>query len=232
MKNCSLAINKAGWPFIGILALVTWGLTYLGWQAGMIGTILTLWCVYFFRDPTRVTPKRNGLVVSPADGRIIAVQEVVPEADLGLGTEPRMRISIFLNIFDVHINRIPADGTIIAARYRAGKFLHAASDKASVDNERMAVVEELAAGHPYSGQKLGFVQIAGLIARRIVCKLEPNQKVAAGERYGLIRFGSRAEIYLPPKLQPLVTVGQYMIGGETVLADCASTESFREGEVR
>ena len=182
-----------------MFALFTLVLSLFGWSGFAVGLVLTCWCAYFFRNPDRVTPKRSGLIVSPADGKVLAVQEVTPEIDLGLGTEPVTRISIFLNIFDVHINRVPADGEVIATRYRAGKFLHAASDKASVDNERMAVIMELAGSHPFAGKKLGFVQIAGLIARRIVCDIKQGDQVRAGQRYGLIRFGSRADIYLPPK---------------------------------
>jgi len=233
MKLYSLSVNSAGWPFIGGFAAfsIAMGLL-LGGAAFFMGLLLTLWCVYFFRDPERVTPMREGLVVSPADGKVLAVEAVVPEADLGLGDEPRTRISIFLNVFDVHINRIPIAGKVLETLYRAGKFLHAADDKASVDNERMAVTIEITGTHPYAGQKLGVVQIAGLIARRIVCNIQKDFIVSTGERYGLIRFGSRADIYLPPKLQPMVCVGQYMIGGETVLADCLSTEAVRKGEIR
>ncbi|MDD3288011.1 MAG: phosphatidylserine decarboxylase [Alphaproteobacteria bacterium] len=227
MKLYSLAVNKAGWPFIGIFALITVGFALICWPLFVVGALATLWCVYFFRDPDRVTPVRPGVIVSPADGKVIAIEEVIPEADLGLGAGPRTRISVFLNIFDVHINRSPASGTVIATRYRAGKFLHAASDKASVDNERMAVVMELGGQHPYSGQIFGFVQIAGLVARRIVCCVKQGDKLIAGERYGLIRFGSRADIYLPTGLKATVLVGQYMIGGETVLADC-----FDKGEAK
>lgn len=233
MKLYSLAINKAGWPFIGILAILSIGLgMFLGSGAFWVGTALTIFCAYFFRDPDRVTPTREGLVVSPADGKVIAVEAVVPEADLGLGNDPLTRISIFLNVFDVHINRVPIAGKVVETLYRAGKFLHAADDKASVDNERMSVVIELGGTHQYAGQKLGVVQIAGLIARRIVCNVQKGFELSTGERYGLIRFGSRTDIYLPPKMQPLVCVGQYMTGGETVIADCLSSEAVRQGEVR
>ena len=188
---------------------------------------------YFFRDPERVTPTRSGLIVSPGDGKIVAIQEVEPDEDLGLGDKtPRIRISIFLNIFDVHVNRIPADGQVVARHYRKGKFFNAALDKASVDNERMSVVLELTGDHPQAGKQLGVVQIAGLIARRIECYAREGMTYQAGERYGIIRFGSRADVYLPPGLNSLVTVGQYMLGGETVLADCVSTEAARVGEKR
>jgi phosphatidylserine decarboxylase len=232
MKLYSLAIHPAGWPFIGASFVVTCILGLLGWPFGLMGSIVTVWCVYFFRDPDRTTPARPGLIVSPADGKVIFVDEVVPEPELGLGDASRMRISIFLNVFDVHINRIPVDGTIVESDYRAGKFLHAASDKASVDNERMSLVARMEGDHPFAGQTIGFVQIAGFVARRIVCNVKDGDHVQAGERYGLIRFGSRADIYLPPAMQALVCVGQYMIGGETVLADAFSPEGARKGEVR
>lgn len=233
MKLYSFNISKAGWPFIWSFAAISVALAMvIGGGAFVVGAAVTLFCAYFFRDPDRVTPTRSGLVVSPADGKVVAIEAVIPEAELGLGDEPRTRVSIFLNVFDVHVNRVPVAGTVVETLYRAGKFLHAASDKASVDNERMSVTIELTGTHPYAGQRLGVVQIAGLIARRIVCNIQRGFVLRTGERYGLIRFGSRTDVYLPPKMQPLVCVGQYMIGGETVIADCLATEAVREGEVR
>ncbi|MDD5586016.1 MAG: phosphatidylserine decarboxylase [Alphaproteobacteria bacterium] len=225
-------IHPAGWPFIGLFALATLVLALFGWPWFFLGIVLTAWCVYFFRDPARVTPSRTGLIVSPADGCVVSVGTVMPDPGLGLGGNPCVRISIFLNVFDVHVNRCPADGKVSHAVYRAGKFFNASLDKASADNERMALAITLTGNHPYAGQGLGFVQIAGLIARRIVCTAKLGQDIKAGERYGLIRFGSRADVYLPSGLQPLVAVGQRMIGGETVLADCLSAEAARQGEVR
>ena len=221
MKNrsFSLSLHPAGWPFVTLFAGLTFLLFFLGKTPFFIGLVLTVWCAYFFRDPMRVTPDRAGLVVSPADGKIVAIQEVVPEAEFLLGDAPRTRVSIFLNVFDVHVNRIPAAGTIISRRYRAGKFFNAALDKASVDNERMALTIRLEGDHPQAGVKICCVQIAGLIARRILCYAQEQQLVQTGERYGIIRFGSRTDLYLPPGVTPLVTVGQYMIGGETVIAD-------------
>jgi phosphatidylserine decarboxylase len=230
--NKSSYIHPAGWPFIGLFALGTLGLSMLGWFWFLLGIVLTAWCVYFFRDPARVTPTRTGLIVSPADGRVVAVQTVSPDPSLGVGTGPCARISIFLNVFDVHVNRSPADGTVVHAVYRSGKFFNASLDKASVDNERMAIALSLTGSHSFAGQNLGVVQIAGLIARRIVCTAKLGQELKAGERYGLIRFGSRADVYLPKGLQPLVAVGQRMIAGETVLADCLSAEAARRGEAR
>jgi phosphatidylserine decarboxylase len=224
--------NSAGWPFIGLFAFVTFGLAFTTPILFWLGVVLTAWCFYFFRDPERVTPARSGLIVSPADGKVVAVQEVVPDHDLGLGAEPRTRISIFLNVFDVHVNRIPADGIVRSRLYRPGAFVNASLDKASVDNERMALVIQLAGEHPYNNKELGVVQIAGLIARRIICGAQEGQTFTAGERYGIIRFGSRADIYLPPGLPSMVAVGQYMLGGETILADCMASEPARQGVIR
>ncbi len=224
--------HPAGWPFMGIFAAATIVLSLFSGKLAMIGLILTAWCFYFFRDPQRVTPTKPGLVVSPADGKIVAIKEVVPDSDLGLGETPRTRISIFLNVFDVHVNRIPTDSIVRETHYRPGKFVNAALDKASVDNERMALVLQLQGDHPYDGKTMGVVQIAGLIARRIICDARENSTFKAGERYGIIRFGSRADIYLPVGMKPMVMVGQYALGGETVLADATSTEDARQGEVR
>lgn len=221
-------IHRAGWPFIAAFAVVALvlGLAVspaLGW----VGLLATAWCVYFFRDPDRVTPAREGLIVSPADGRVVMISPAVPPPELGLGTEPRTRVSIFLSVFNVHVNRVPADGTIVAKSYRPGTFVNAALDKASEDNERMAIRQRLP-----DGREIAYVQIAGLVARRIICTIGEGQTVRAGERYGLIRFGSRADLYLPEGVSPLVIVGQTMIGGETVIADLAATEPPRLGEVR
>lgn len=227
-----LSIHPAGWPFITVFAGIAFLLAFVGTTAFFIGLILAVWCVYFFRDPARVTPTRPGLVISPADGRVIAIQDVVPDPEFGLGEAPRTRISIFLNVFDVHVNRMPADGTIVARRYRPGKFFNASLDKASVDNERMALTLKLEGEHPHAGEKMTVVQIAGLIARRILCDVHEDQALKAGQRFGIIRFGSRTDIYLPQGVQPMVCIGQYMIGGETVLADFCASEAQRLGEVR
>ncbi|MGF1609775.1 MAG: phosphatidylserine decarboxylase [Kiloniellales bacterium] len=192
-----------------------------------LGLVATAWCLFFFRNPPRVTPVRPGLLVAPADGRIQWVGPATPPPELGLGEEPLMRISIFLNIFDVHINRIPVDGMVAALHYRPGKFLNASLDKASEENERQSARIEST-----DGRAIGLVQIAGLVAQRIICELEVGQPVRAGEYFGLIRFGSRTDIFLPPGVAPLVAVGQRAVGGETVLADLASGETQRQGEVR
>ncbi len=211
---------------------ITFFLSFIGIASFFVGLVITVWCFYFFRNPERVTPVRSGLLVSPADGKVIAIEDVVPDAEFGLGDLPLTRISIFLSVFNVHVNRIPADGKIIARRYRPGKFFYASLDKASKENERMALTIKLSGDHPYAGQHIGVVQIAGLIARRIVCDAQEGQEVRAGDRFGIIRFGSRTEVYLPKGVHPLVSVGQTMLGGETVLADLLSVEAARSGEAR
>lgn len=226
-RSVSTRLHPEGTPFVLGSALVTLLLGWLWMPLGILGVIVTLWMAYFFRDPDRVTPTRPGLVVSPADGEVSLIVEAPPPAELGMGTTPLTRVSIFLNIFDVHIQRVPADGTVSALDYRPGAFVNAALDKASEDNERMSVRLTL-----NDGRDLAVVQIAGLIARRIKCTLKLGQVARAGERYGLIRFGSRVDVYLPPGVAPLVSVGQRAIAGETVIADLQSQEGTRSGEVR
>ncbi len=218
LANFLIPIHPEGWRFIGIFAAVTLALawTVLFWPL----FIATLWCVYFFRDPPRLTPARPGLFIAPADGLVQTVEPAVPPAELGLGDRPMMRISTFLSVFDVHINRIPIDATVDVVAYHPGKFLSAANDKAADVNERQAVSLTLP-----DGRQAVVVQIAGLVARRIVCHLKPAQVVRAGERYGLIRFGSRTDLYLPDGVAPLVFPGQRMIGGETVMADFSARDA-------
>jgi phosphatidylserine decarboxylase len=232
IKTVSFTFHRAGWPFIAAFALASAFLWLFGWGWFTFGVALTAWCAYFFRDPRRVTPTRPGLIVSPADGLVIAISDVVPDAGLGLGSGIYTRISIFLNVFDVHVNRIPAEGVVRERIYRPGKFVNASLDKASVDNERLALALQLTGEHPYKDKLLGVVQIAGLIARRIICDAQQGRGYKTGERYGIIRFGSRADIYLPAGLQPLVVVGQRAVGGETILADASSNEAARKGDVR
>ncbi len=233
IKSAPFTIHPAGWPFIILAALLVACLAlWAGGVAFILGIILLSWVVYFFRDPVRVTPLRSGLVISPADGRVCAISDVEPDEDLGLGDEPRTRVSIFLNVFDVHINRSPVEGVVSYINYRPGKFVNASLDKASVDNERNALAITMEGDHKYAGQKMGVVQIAGLIARRILCTVKPDDKIKTGERFGLIRFGSRTDIYLPQGVRPMVCVGQRMVGGETIIADMNSDEERREGEVR
>ncbi|MDJ0948680.1 MAG: phosphatidylserine decarboxylase [Alphaproteobacteria bacterium] len=220
-------INRAGWPFIALFALASLLLGLLYAPLGWAGLVLTLWCAYFFRDPARVTPVRDGLVVSPADGVVQSVGPAVPPVELGLAGGERMRVSIFMNVFDVHVNRVPASGTVTRCAYTKGRFINASLDKASEHNERMAV-----AMRTDDGRELAFVQIAGLVARRIKCELAEGQAVLAGARFGLIRFGSRVDVYLPEGIAPLVMTGQRSVAGETVLADNRAQEPARQGEVR
>jgi len=189
--------------------------------------VLTAWCAYFFRNPDRVTPVREGLVISPADGVVQMIQPAAPPPELDMGGEPLTRISVFMNVFNVHVNRAPVDGKIEKLAYRPGKFLNASLDKASEYNERQSVRMKLA-----DGRDIAFVQIAGLVARRILIWVTEGQKLAAGERFGLIRFGSRVDVYLPDGVSPLVCVGQIAVAGETVIADLEAGEQPREGEQR
>lgn len=214
-------IHPEGYPFIGGFALASLVLFWLWSPFGWIGTVLTLWCCYFFRDPPRVTPVRDGLVVSPADGRISLITNAVPPKELELGDRPLPRVSVFMNVFDCHVNRSPVAGRIERIAYRAGKFLNADLDKASEDNERSGLVVATA------GARIGVVQIAGLVARRIVSFVKEGQTLGAGERFGLIRFGSRVDVYLPEGTRPLVAEGQTSLAGETVIADLKSTDSAR-----
>jgi phosphatidylserine decarboxylase len=217
-------INRAGWPFIAGFAVATLIFFALWAPLGWIGLVLTLWCVYFFRDPPRTVPLRKGLMVSPADGRVTMIVPAVPPPELGMGADQMLRISIFLNVFNVHVNRVPIEGAVVKSAYHPGKFLSASMDKASDVNERAAVRLKMA-----DGREIAFVQIAGLVARRIITTLKDGQEVRTGERYGLIRFGSRLDIYLPRDAEPLVIVGQTAIGGETILVDFASSEGARTG---
>jgi len=227
LKNVFIPIHRAGWPFIGAAVAGAVLLSFLWAPLFWIGLLVAAFCTFFFRDPERVVPMRSGLLVSPADGLVSAVEPAVPPPELGMGDSLRPRISVFLSVFDVHINRVPADGTISALAYRKGTFVNASLDKASEQNERQSVRMTTP-----DGRDIAFVQIAGLIARRIICDLVQGQSVRAGERFGLIRFGSRTDVYLPEDVAPLVAPGQRMIGGETVIADLASKEETRGGEVR
>ncbi len=227
LKYVITPIHPAGWPFVGIAAVIALVLGLISSLLLWLGIALILFCLYFFRDPVRVTPQRQGLVVSPADGVVTAIERAPPPPELGLEAHPLTRISVFLSVLDVHVNRVPADGSIVASAYHPGRFFNAALDKASEHNERQSVSLKTP-----DGRIIVFVQIAGLIARRIICELKEGQEVRAGERFGLIRFGSRTDVYLPDGTAPLVAVGQRMIGGETVLADLATQEGPRPGEVR
>ncbi len=212
--------HPAGRPFLlGGAAVAVLGGLLLGAWVFWPAFLFTLFCLLFFRDPARVPPGRPGLVLAPADGKVVSVMQAVPPGELGLGPAPRWRVAIFLSVLDVHVNRVPADGTVLRIAYRHGAFLNASLDKASDDNERNAIALALP-----DGRSLAVVQIAGLIARRILCDIREGDAVRAGERFGIIRFGSRTDLYLPEGVRPLVAEGQTMIGGETVIA------SLRAGE--
>jgi phosphatidylserine decarboxylase len=207
-------MHPEGYRFVGIFAAVTLVLFLIWAPLGWVGVVLTIWCYYFFRDPKRSVPLGDSLVLSPADGIVSLIEPAVPPAELGMGTEPLTRVSVFMSVFNCHVNRMPAAGQIAAIAYRPGKFVSASLDKASADNERNSLAITLP-----DGRKLAVVQIAGLVARRIVCFAKEGQTLRAGDRFGLIRFGSRLDVYLPPGVEPLVTLGQTMIAGESILAD-------------
>ena len=212
IRSMFVPIRREGWPFIAVFLLVA---VFFGWfwtPILWVGLILTAWCVYFFRDPPRVTPLDPALVVSPADGRVSSVTTSVAPRELGLGEQTRRRVSIFMNVFNCHVNRAPVAGKVTKVAYTPGKFINAEFDKASEDNERNGIVLDSANG------PIGVVQIAGLVARRIVCFVGEGRDLAQGERFGLIRFGSRLDVWLPVGATVLVAEGQTAIAGETVLA--------------
>jgi len=217
-------LHPDGLKFVFGGALATIAL-FLVWRPlGWIAAVATLWIAYFFRDPWRVTPMRAGLLVSPADGVVVSVASAAPPSEVAAGETEFCRIGIFLNVLDVHVVRAPAGGRVAALRYTRGRFFNASLDKASADNERLAIRIT-----PPDGPAIVFVLIAGLIARRIVCDLYEGQEIAAGQRIGIIRFGSRVDIYCPPAYVPMVAAGQRMIGGESVLADRLAQEPPRQG---
>jgi phosphatidylserine decarboxylase len=211
-RRLIVPIHKEGYVFIAIGVVATLVLGQLWAPFGWVGTLITLWICYFFRDPVRIVPQREGLVISPADGRISQVATAVPPPELNLPAEPMTRISVFMNVFDCHVNRAPVAGKVIRMAYTPGLFLNAELDKASEDNERNALAIETPAGI------VGVVQIAGLVARRIVPFIKEGDQLATGERFGLIRFGSRVDVFLPRGAAARVAVGQTAVGGETVLA--------------
>jgi phosphatidylserine decarboxylase len=224
LRRVLAPLHPDGLKFVlaGVLATL---LLFVIWApAGWLAAIATLWIAYFFRDPWRVTPTRPGLLISPADGVVLSIAAAVPPPEIGAGDAKVAKIGIFLNIFDVHVTRAPVGGRVAALRYRKGKFVNASLDKASEDNERMAI--RIA---PPEGPEIVFVLVAGLVARRIVCDLREGQQVATGQRMGMIRFGSRVDVYCPPPYVPMVVAGQRMVGGETVLADRLAQEPARQG---
>jgi phosphatidylserine decarboxylase len=206
--DISKIIHREGYIFIIAFAIVTFILSSFSSTLGFIGIVMTGWCAYFFRNPERYTPIMDDIVVSAADGVVQAITEAVPPTELGLGSGEMLRISVFLNVFNVHVNRIPVDGKVVGLHYNPGKFINASLDKASIYNERQSILIHT---------------ISGLIARRIVCDLEEGEEVKVGSRFGIIRFGSRVDVYLPRKTIPLVCVGQTCIGGETILASLKSS---------
>jgi phosphatidylserine decarboxylase len=220
-------IHPEGYLFIALFALAALALGWLWSPLGWIGWLLTAWCIYFFRDPPRVTAMREGLVISPADGRVDMVGYFIPPPELELGEKPLPRVTIFMSVFDCHVNRAPVAGKITKVAYKPGLFLSADLDKASEDNERNGIVIDSAAG------RFGIVQIAGLLARRIVSfdNAREGAAIQAGERFGLIRFGSRVDVYMPEDAKPLVGVGQTSLAGETILADLSSKEAQRAFKV-
>lgn len=207
-------MHPEGTKFVAIFATATLGLFLLSPVVGWIGVGLTIWCYYFFRDPKRITPTRPGLIVSPADGIVSLIEPAAPPEELGMAETPLTRVSVFMSVFNCHVNRTPIAGEITSVAYRPGKFFNASLDKASADNERNSLCIRMP-----NGQELAVVQIAGLVARRIVCFVTRGAQMQTGERFGLIRFGSRLDVYLPPGVTPLVSIGQTMIAGETVLAE-------------
>jgi phosphatidylserine decarboxylase len=215
-------MHPEGRKFVGIFAVITIILFLLWNVLGWIGVGLTIWCYYFFRDPERVTPKKEGLIISPADGIVSLIEKAVPPAELGMANEALTRVSVFMNVFNCHVNRAPISGEISEISYRPGKFFNASLDKASVDNERNSLSIKME-----DGRQIAVVQIAGLVARRIVCFSSKGDKVKTGERFGLIRFGSRLDVYLPDGVDPMVQLGQTMVAGETVIADVTVSESAK-----
>jgi phosphatidylserine decarboxylase len=218
VRSQLVPIHREGYPFIAVFAVVALILFWIWSPLGWIALMLTIWCVYFFRDPLRVTPVREGLIVSPADGRVSCVVNALPPKELELGDQPLPRVSVFMSVFDCHVNRSPIAGRIERIVYHKGLFLNADLDKASEDNERNAFV---IAG---PNERIGVVQIAGLIARRILCFVRVGEMMSAGGRIGMIRFGSRVDVYLPYGTKPLVAEGQTAIAGETLIADLKGSD--------
>ena len=220
-------VRPEGHLFIVIFVVIAIVFFTVAQWLGFIGIILVGWCVYFFRDPDRVTPIEDGLIISPADGVIQMVGDAAPPPELDMGEVPMRRVSIFMNVFDCHVNRIPIDGEIIKNSYRPGKFLNASLDKASEDNERRSLVIRTE-----KGVKVVFVQIAGLVARRIVCWVDEGQFLRAGERYGMMRLGSRIDVYLPKGTRLTAIPGQRAVAGETPIAQLDNSEEDQQGEWR
>lgn len=224
LKIVAVPMHKEGRKFVAIFAAITAALYFVWAPLFWLGVGATVWCYYFFRDPVRVVPQQDGLVISPADGVVSLIEDVTPPADMGLGDAPLTRVSVFMNVFNCHVNRAPIAGKVTNVVYHHGKFLNASLDKASEHNERNSITIEAP-----NGVRIGVVQIAGLVARRIVCFVQEGSPLEVGHRFGLIRFGSRLDIYLPKGVSPLVAVGQTAVAGETILADLHTPDHTRTG---
>mgnify|MGYP002680048769 FL=1 len=219
-------IHPEGWRFVGVFAAVTVLMWMLFKPVGVVCLALTVWCYFFFRNPPRAVPAGDSLVLSPADGIVSKIADVVPPKELEIGDEPMTRVSIFMSVFSVHVNRAPMAGKITKMYYRPGAFVDVSLDKESENNERQELAMETVTGH-----KIAFVQIAGLVARRILTFVKESDQLKAGERFGLIRFGSRLDVYLPKGVAVQVMEGQTAVAGETVLADINVTGENRQGEI-
>lgn len=217
VRNALVPVHREGYRFVAAFFGVSVLLGFIADPLFWIGMVLTVWCAYFFRDPERVTPLDDDLVISPADGQVSSVVRMTPPAELGLGSDEMLRISVFMNVFNCHVNRAPMEGQVVRKIYSKGSFLNAELDKASTENERSAIVIDTE-----RHGEIGVVQIAGLVARRILCWAEEGEELDTGERFGLIRFGSRLDVFLPAAARPLVSVGQTAIAGETMLAEFGS----------
>jgi len=224
IKIVAVPMHREGRKFVAIFAAIAIALAFLWEPLFWLGCGATVWCYYFFRDPVRVIPQQEGLILSPADGIVSLIEDVVPPSELGLGEAPVTRVSVFMNVFNCHVNRAPIAGTVRHIVYHNGQFLNASFDKASELNERNSLMIET-----QDGARIGVVQIAGLVARRIVCFVKEGDSIETGHRFGLIRFGSRLDVYLPENVRPLVAVGQTAVGGETILADMATPLVVRTG---
>jgi len=224
LKIVAVPMHREGRKFVAIFAAITICLALIWEPLFWIGCGATVWCYYFFRDPIRIIPQQEGLILSPADGVVSLVEDVTPPQELALGDEPLQRISVFMNVFNCHVNRAPIAGKVTEVAYHHGKFLNASLDKASEHNERNGLSIEAP-----DGTRIGVVQIAGLVARRILCFVKPGDTLGVGHRFGLIRFGSRLDIYLPKGVASMVAVGQTAVAGETILADLKATQTNRKG---
>ena len=221
-------IHPAGWPFVAAFAAVTMLIGYYVPLFYALGVPLTIWCIYFFRNPMHTIPQKEGWLIAPADGRVISIGEAVPEAEMNLPEGKYRRVAIFMNVFDVHVNRAPIAGKVTDILYRKGKFVNASLDKASTDNERLAMTMEV---DNKAKTKIAVVQIAGLVARRILCDAKVSDNLSVGQIFGLIRFGSRVDVWMPLDTNVMVLVGQRTVAGETVIADLTNKQQEPDGQI-